>query len=310
MKNKVKSLVLLLGLLVVTYLVFFILQPTRFGSAESLFILLQQCLLPSIAACGFYFVLTMGLFDFSIGANIILSALVACMLSVQFGFVGLVIGAVLVGTLVGVANGFLYLKFKIPSIIATVGLMIIYECVASYLAGENSYVLAEEYRILGQAPWNIIIAVIAFAIAMFIIKFTRTGIYIKAIGKNEPMAQNMGVNVSKYKVIGFILCGFFTGITALLTICYSSTVIPVQGMSSMARNFTPIMGCFIGLAFKKYVNPVISIIIGEFIIAMIISGIMTNGLDSTLQNTIIGVILLVIVAAMGLKNKGKAEVVK
>ena len=78
----------------------------------------------------------------------------------------------------------------------------------------------------------------------------------------------------------------------------------------MARNFTPIMGCFIGLAFKKYVNPVISIIIGEFIIAMIISGIMTNGLDSTLQNTIIGVILLVIVAAMGLKNKGKAEVVK
>ncbi len=310
MKNKVKSLVLLLGLLVVTYLVFFILQPTRFGSPESLFILLQQCLLPSIAACGFYFVLTMGLFDFSIGANIILSALVACMLSVQFGFVGLVIGAVLVGTLVGVANGFLYLKFKIPSIIATVGLMIIYECVASYLAGGNSYVLAEQYRILGQAPWNIIIAVIAFAIAMFIIKFTRTGIYIKAIGKNEPMAQNMGVNVSKYKVIGFVLCGLFTGITALLTICYSSTVIPVQGMSSMARNFTPIMGCFIGLAFKKYVNPVISIIIGEFIIAMIISGIMTNGLDSTLQNTIIGVILLVIVAAMGLRNKGKAEVVK
>ena len=100
MKNKVKSLVLLLGLLVATYLVFFILQPTRFGSAESLFILLQQCLLPSIA-------------------------LVACMLSVQFGFVGLVIGAILVGTLVGVANGFLYLKFKIPSIIATVGLMII-----------------------------------------------------------------------------------------------------------------------------------------------------------------------------------------
>ncbi len=117
-----------------------------------------------------------------------------------------------------------------------------------------------------------------------------------------------GVDVSKYKVIAFTLCGVFAGITALLTISYSSNIIPVQGMTSMARNFQPIMGCFIGVAFKKYINPVISIILGEMMIAMIINGIMTNGADSTLQNTIIGITLLAIVAVMS--KERRKEVVK
>lgn len=298
MSKRAKSLCILIGLLLVVYLTFFLLQPTRFGSAGSMFILLQQSLLPSVAACGFYFILAMGLFDFSLGANIILSALVGCILSQRFGYPGLVFGCLLVGAAVGLVNGILYLKFKIPSIIATIGLLILYECLACIIAGKTAHTLPENLRQLGRAPYNVIIAGLAFSLAVLLYNRTRIGLYCKAIGRNESMAESMGVDVSRYKVIGFVLCGFFAGITALLTVSYSSTIIPVQGMASMTRNFQPIMGCFIGLAFKKYLNPVLSIILGEFMIAMIINGIMTLGADSTLQNSIIGLTLLVIVAAM------------
>lgn len=303
MNKKVSSLLMLVGLTIFVYLVFYFLQPVRFGSMESMYIILQQCMIPAVAASGFYFILTMGLFDFTLGSNIILSALMGCIFSEYIGYPGLVLGCIIVGTLVGFANGIMYLKFKIPSIIATVGLLMIYECIATLIAGTNAHVLPPALRHFGSAPWNIVLTCLAFALAAFVIQYTSIGVYIKAIGKNEEMAKKMGVNVSRYKVIGFTLCGLFAGITALLTISYSTSIIPVQGMNSMNRNFTPLMGCFIGVAFKKYINPVISILIGEFIISMITTGVMTNGIDSSLQNCIVGIVLLIVVTIMAFENR-------
>ena len=267
-------------------------------------ILMQQSLLSAVAACGFYFILSKGLFDFSLGSNIILSALIGCILSLQFGYIGLILGCIIVGTAIGLINGSLYILFKIPSIITTIGLLILYECIAVILAGGRTHVLPEGLRLLGRAPYNVIIALLAFSLAAFLLKYTRVGIYAKAIGKNEPMAQSIGINISKYKIIAFTLCGLFAGITALLTISYSSSILPVQGLASMARNFQPIMGCFVGLAFKKHINPVISIYIGVLVVAMIMNGIMTLGADSTIQNVIIGLTLLVIVSIMSQKQAG------
>lgn len=309
-KKKIAGISVLLGIIVLVYLIFYLLEPTRFGSPQSVFILFQQSLIYSIAGCGCYFIIAMGLFDFSLGANLILSALVGCKLSHIYGYAGLVLGCLLVGAVIGVVNGAFYLKFRIPSIIVTVGLMMIYECIGVFIAGESTNKLAYDMKILGQAPWNLCVALIAFLFAMFLMNQTRMGVYIRAIGRNESMAKNMGVNTEKYKFLGFLLCGVFAGLTGMLTISYTSTMIPVQGMSSMARNFQPIMGCFVGLAFKKYVNPVISIAAAEFLISMIVSGVMTNGLDSTLQDCIIGMILLAIVIIMAKEERKNRTVVK
>lgn len=304
-----KSSILILSLLVIgVYAVFFILQPIKFGNIESLFILIQQILLPSVAACGLYFILTMGLFDFSLGANIILSSLIGVLLSAQLGYIGLVIGCILTGILVGLANGLMYNLFKVPSIIVTVGLMIVYEALGCIISPEGTLRLSNDFRILREFPWNILVALGSFALATFLIKYTKVGIYINAIGRNEQMAKSMGVNVNMYKVIGFTLCGLFSAICALLTISYGSSVQPVSGMDSMGRNFTPLMGCFFGVVFKKYINPVIAIFIGEFVISLITTGIMTNGVDSTLQSAVVGVIMIVIVAIMARENS--SEVVK
>jgi ribose transport system permease protein len=309
MKEKAKGYSILAVMIIATYLIFKIMQPARFGSPDSMFILVQQSFLQSVAACGFYFILTMGMFDFSIGANIILSAIVGCLLSTVFGYAGLLFGGIAVGAVLGLANGILYTRLKIPSIIITVGLLIIYECIGTYVCGGSVLTLDPVLRELGRAPYNVIISVIAFVLAYFLLRYTKVGVYISAIGSNETIAKNMGVNIDRYKTIGFMLCGLFAGIMSVVVLSYGSSVAPAINMNSMARNFTPIMGCFIGIALRKYVNPILAIIVGEFVISMIVNGLMTNGIDATLQDVVVGFTLLIIVGLTSVTSK-KYEVVK
>lgn len=291
------------GLLIACYTIFKILQPERFGSMRSMLILWQQSMLPAVGACGMYFIIVMGMFDFSLGANIVLSAIIGCLCSTVAGLPGLIIGCILCGTAVGALNGFLYKNLKIPSIIVTVGLCIVYECIGVYICGGKVLSLDKAYRVFGVAPWNIIFCLLACGIAYILLSCTRIGTYCKAIGSNELMAGNMGVQVDLYKMAGFVICGFFAGLLSIVTISYGSSVAPASGMASMARNFSPIMGCFIGMALKKYVNPVISIIVGEFLITMITNGLFTNNIDTTLQDVIVGITLLVIVCMTSSRKK-------
>ena len=100
-KNRVISTAALLFSIVFTYILFRILQPNRFGSLESMLMVLKQSLIPAVGACGCFFAYIVGLFDMSMGANIILSGLVGCMLSIRFGYIGLFAGSMATGLMVG-----------------------------------------------------------------------------------------------------------------------------------------------------------------------------------------------------------------
>ena len=135
-------------------------------------------------------------------------------------------------------------------------------------------------------------------------KYTKIGTYTYAIGSNEVVAKNMGVNVSKYKIVAFTLAGFFFGLQAILTISFGTSMTSASNLSSMSRNFTPLMGTFFGLAFKKYGHPVVAIVIGEMIIQLMFNGFVALGAPTTIQNVVTGAALLLIVALTTKPVKG------
>ncbi|NLI21093.1 MAG: ABC transporter permease [Clostridiales bacterium] len=297
-----------LGLLVVMAAFFFaifkVLTPNNFGSPENLFFYLQSSIIYSVGACGLYFIVVMGLFDFSIGANVVLSSIVGVVFSKSFGYAGLVLGCILCGALIGFLNGFLYIKLNIPSMIVTVGLMLIYESAAYYVAGGVKQMLDPSLQMFGRSPGNILLSFAAFFLTNFIIKHTRIGTYCYAIGSNEYTAKNMGIRVDRQKLIGFVLCHVFVGIMAVLSVSYGTSMTATTGMASMIRNFTPLMGTFFGLTFRKYGTAVPAIIIGEFIIAIIFNGFVALGAPTTVQNIVTGAALLAIVAFTARPQKG------
>ena len=297
---------ILVFLVILSWAVFKILTPKNFGSADNLLSYFQASLIATTGAVGFYFVMVMGMFDFSIGANIMLSAIVGSVVAQRLGmgYAGLIAGCIVTGTIVGLLNGFLYVKLRIPSMIVTTGLALIYESVANYIAGGVEQTLASELRIFGRMPGDIILALIAFAIAYLILNYTKIGTYTYAIGSNEFVAKNMGIDVKKYKVLAFVISGAFLGIMSILTISYGSSMVAVTGMASMSRNFIPTMGCFFGLAFKKYGMPLQAIIIGEFVINIIFFGFIALGAPTAIQDVITGITLLIIITLTTKVNKG------
>ena len=304
-----KGYIVLIALVFLSWLIFKILTPDNFGSPSNLLSYFQASLIATVGAIGFYFVMDMGLFDFSIGANIILSAIVGCQLATNFdlGYAGLILGAIATGALVGLCNGFFYVKLRIPMIV-TAGLALIYEALANYIAGGKEMTLPSELRAFGQMPGNIILAFVTFIIAYVVLNYTKFGTYTYAIGSNEYVAKNMGINVDKFKVLAFILSGAFFGAMAVLTISYGSSMVAVTGMASMSRNFVPTMGCFFGLAFMKYGIPLQAIILGEFIVNIIFFGFISLGAPTAIQDVITGLALLVIITFTTKVTKG--EIVK
>jgi ribose transport system permease protein len=270
----------------------------------------QASLLAATGAVGFYFVMVMGMFDFSIGANIILSSIVGCVMATRFGlgYPGFIIGSIVCAAIVGVLNGVFYVKLRIPSMIVTTGLALIYESLANYIAGGVVQTLPSDMRLFGSMQGSIVLSVIAFIVAYIILNYTKIGTYTYAIGSNEFVAKNMGINVNKYKVLAFIISGAFFGVEAILSISYGSSMVAVTGMASMARNFTPTMGCFFGMAFRKYGIPIQAIIIGEFVINIIFYGFIALGAPTAIQDVITGLALLIVITLTTKVDKG--EIVK
>ncbi len=307
--GKVLGYLILVALVLASWIVFKLLAGDKFGT-DTLLSAFEASLMASVGAVGFYFVLVMGMFDFSIGANIILSAIVGCQLANTFGlgYFGLIIGAVITGALVGLCNGMFYVKLRIPSMIVTTGLALIYESLANIVAGGYSQKLPSDLRAFGKMPGNLILAVIAFVLAWLILNYTKIGTYTYAIGSDEFVTKNMGIKVDKFKVIAFLISGAFFGLMAVLTISYGSSILAETGMASMSRNFIPTMGCFFGVAFKKYGIPLQAIIIGEFFINIIFYGFVALGAPTAIQDVITGLALLVIIVLTSKPVKG--EIVK
>ena len=285
---------ILAALVVASWAIFKILTPGNFGSPKNLVSYFEASLLAAVGAVGFYFVMVMGMFDFSIGANIMLSAIVGCVFATRFGlgYFGLIVGAIITGAIVGLLNGVFYVKLRIPSMIVTTGLALIYESVANYIAGGVEQTLPSNLRAFGQMPGNLIMAVIAFVAAYLLLNYTRIGTYTYAIGSNEFVAKNMGINVNKYKVLAFVISGAFLGVMAVLTISYGSSMVAVTGMASMSRNFVPLP----------------AIIIGEFVINIIFFGFIALGAPTAIQDVITGLALLLVVTLTTRITKG--EIVK
>ena len=308
--GKVKGYLILAALVFAAWAVFKILTPGNFGSPANLISYFQAGLMAATGAVGFYFVMVMGMFDFSIGSNIILSAIVGCIFASRLGlgYFGLVIGSLITGGLVGLLNGFLYTKLRIPSMIVTVGTALIFESLANFVANGETQTLPDNLRWFGSTAGSIVLAAAAFFIAYMLLNYTKIGTCTYAIGSNEFVAKNMGINVDRFKLIAFIISGAFFGAEAILSIGYGSSMVAVTGMSSMSRNFIPTMGCFFGLAFRKYGIPLQALVIGEFFVNIIFYGFIALGAPTAIQDVITGLALLVIITVTTRSVKG--EIVK
>ena len=307
-KKRFRTVLPFLAILLI-FLLFKLLQPERFGTFHSINILLQQTLMQSIIGCGLYFLNEMGIFDMTLGANMIISAMIGCKLSEVIGIPGLIFGGILTGILIAFIGSLFMTRLKMNPMIISVGLIIIYEAISTMLTqGAYALQIDPRYRVIGQAPGNVIISILVLGISGIMAKYTKFGLYINAIGSNQNIASSMGINVLKFKSYAFIYAGVCAGVMGIVNLCYSNSMGAASGLSSASAIFTPLMACMFAGAYKKYLNPIIALVLGNLFMSLIANGLLTNGLESSLQNVSIGIMLLILVHSSG--NSRKYDVSK
>ena len=307
-KNLLRTLIPFFALVVV-YAVFKLLQPTRFGTWNSMYLILQQTLMQCILGCGIYYLLSMNFFDFTIGVNTVLSGMIGILLGKAFGWPGLILGGIGFGCLMSFLVGQFLMRINANTMILSFGVVIILEAVSSKITGSvTSLPMPDTFRVIGQAPTNIIISVVVLVIAMLLYKYTKFGLYVRAIGSNRAVATNIGVEIDKYMTITFLFCGLCAGIYGIVNAGYGSAVGAPSGMSSATSIFKPMMACTFASAYRKYLNPILGILVGNLLLNLVANGLLTNGLEASLQNVVVGLALVVVVKLSS--TAGKYEVIK
>lgn len=275
------------------YLVFKLIRPATFGSVESLYIILQQAMVTSIISLGLCCNMTIGIWDFSPGAIVTLVGVLCGHVAADTGsFVLMVLAGVGLGVVIGLVNATVYTVSRVPSVVVTVGLLLIYESIAATYRGGVGVSISRQMAILGTSPYIFFVTGIMFAIMYVVFNKTSLGFSVKAIGNNEIIARTAGINPRKTKFKTFTLAGIYFGIAGIISLSYGTALSPSKNMGTMNVTFDAMMAVFIAIYLSGFCNRVVGVIVGNFCMKLVSAGLVAIGVDGTWQKVIIGMFLL------------------
>jgi ribose/xylose/arabinose/galactoside ABC-type transport system permease subunit len=216
-----------LGLLLLTIIVVQIVNR-GFLSAGNILDMLIQCSPFAIMACGMTFVILTREIDISVGSMVGLLATVAG-IACAGSRMGLpvwvaVLATCAAGILLGLANGVLVTYGRVPSIIVTLGMLIVLRGVTEILmAGRWITDLPDSIRYLGTGralaiPVPVAVAVVVVALSILLARETPLGRWIYAVGSNPTAAAMRGLRVRRVKLFVFTLMGFLTAVATLVSV--------------------------------------------------------------------------------------------
>jgi inositol transport system permease protein len=269
-----------------------ILSPA-FLSPTNLINVVRQMSVVGLIALGVTGVIVSAGIDLSSGSVVGLSAVVAASLAqlpdypaayykgLNLPVFVAVLAACGVGALVGLLNGGLVAKTKIPPFIATLGTLTTIRGLAYlYTSGRPVSDLTDDYNFIGQGdflgiPVPILILVIMAIVTHVLYSQTKFGKYIYAIGGNEQAARVSGINVSKYKMLMYVYAGLLSGLAGLVV---SARIGSGQSGQGVGYELDAIAAAVIGGASLSAggIGTVAGTIVGALII-----GVLNNILDLT-----------------------------
>lgn len=207
--------------LIILVVVLTILSPS-FMTVNNLFNILQQIAEIGILSVGMTFVILLGGIDLSVGSIVAFTGMIMALLmkaNVPVP-IALIIGIALGGG-IGLLNGVLINKVKMQPFIATLGTMTMARGLAYTITnGQPVYSFSTGFKsisgFVGVVPKPAIIMIIIFAAGFYVLKYTKFGRHVYAIGGNRTASQLSGINVSKCEIMVYTISGICCGIASIL----------------------------------------------------------------------------------------------
>jgi ribose transport system permease protein len=292
--------VLLVGVLLVMYIAFAIASPT-FLSYSRILSALNYVYFLGFLSLGVTFVIATGGIDFSIGPVMFCCALISgyCLTSYGVPMPLAMVISVLVGCCFGIFNGLLVAYGTVPPFIVSMASMNIAKGVASVFTKTQSVSWPQSssadgwYRNIikiGNVPVGLFIFLAVAVVCAIILNKTKIGRYILCLGSNKEAVRLSGVNVKKWEMAAYIICGILAGISAIFFVAAYTTVQPGYGDQ---YNNEAIAGCVMGgTSMAGGLASISGTVIGVFIIALLQEGLLALGFNKNYQLIITGIIVI------------------
>ena len=294
--TKIKNAAIVILLPVLVYLLFFLLSCGKFGKASSIIMNFKQTLVPTLISYAMCCNVLCNRMDLSAGAIVMVAAMFgAKMVYVyQIGLIPFILIVVGLGIILGIASGLMYIFLRVPAIVTALGVCMIYETFSNLASISWVTAISGDYTILGRFPYCVIVFAVMFALFYVIFNYTKFGYNVRACASSQQIAGNGGVNTKRTAFLCYAVSSLFLGVAALLKISIQGSIDTASYMSSTNIIFNCLLGIYVGIALEQYCNLLIGIFVGNFVLNLLTSGLLTLGLSSSLQDTASGVFLLII----------------
>ena len=294
---------------VIVYLIFLVICFERFSNWNCIYTIFIQTIIPTITAYAIAYGNICGVFDFTIGSRLVISGVIGGLLAAQYGFAGMILGAIISAIVVGIITGVLNWWLKIPSLVLTMGLAMVFEIIGSKLAGHYGFVqIDNKYAIFGSSPNIVIIFLLSAVLFYFVFNHTVFSFHMRAVGSNEAVAKNSGIKTDLVKCKSFVYGSVFIGIAAILTLSQSGSVGAQTSLGSVTIMFKPLISVLLAFVLQRICDLTIGIFIAQFTLNIIFIGLIAVGLPDTFQNVVLGFFLLVVMILF--ENSGRIEELK
>ena len=302
-------------------------EEGKFYTTRNLENIARQSAVYATAALGMTLVIITAGIDLSVGSVIALTVVgVAWILNLPAGEemliekyplalpIAAVLGGVFFATLAGLFNGFTIVAFRITPFIVTLGTMGMIRGLAKGIANEKDIyppdtwittimepTLTNQERSWMILPPGVWILLIAAASAAFILRYTKLGRHIYAVGSNEETARLCGVPVGRTKITVYMLAGFFAGLAGLMQYSFISGI--GQPTTGVAYELFVIAAVVIGGAsLMGGEGTILGSLIGALMITILYMGGQQMGWPKWVQEMVIGGIIIGAVAIDKLRH--------
>ncbi len=305
------------GLLAI-YALFALIGPPSFSSTGNLETIARQTAIVGAAALGMTLIMILGGIDLSVGSVVALTTVVIAWLlqEAHLPAFAAALGGVAAGAAAGLLSGLVITRLKVVPFIVTLGMMLVVRGVAKAIAHEQKIdaPLSSLQDLLASLPSDKRLMLVpsgvwlVIALALLVaglLKYTRLGRHIFAIGSNEATARLVGIPVNAVKLITYTLGGAFFGLGGLMLFSRLTVGDPT---AAVGLELDVIAAVVIGGgSLSGGEGSVFGSVVGALIMSVIRSGCSQMGLDNWVQELVTGIVIVVAVALDRLRHRTNTE---
>jgi ribose transport system permease protein len=256
----------------------------------------------ALAAVSFgqtFAILTAGI-DLSVGSTVALASVVGAFAMRNHGITAGMLAALLTGSAVGIFNGLVITQFRVFPFIATLATLSIASGLALSLSGgvpvTGLPVVFTDlaYEVILGVPVPVVIAVLVLIVSYLILRYTRIGRRMYAVGGNEQAARLSGIRIESVKLAAYTLSGFCAGIGSIILTARVGSGQPALGVSLPLESVAAVVLGGVSLFGGR--GSVIGVAFGVLFVSILSNGLNLLNVSSYTQMMVIGGALILAVA--------------